>query len=127
MRSAVFFRTRSRSFLCSGTCNALRAFFFASRRAMRSGSTALAALRSAFDKWASRGPRSGLPLGTVMGVSFVDGCALRKEVAEGMRASRDALLSELGKVLQRSTRSLRLANLSLPGSKASISSTHSRS
>lgn len=125
----MFFRTRARSFLCSEIGSALRAFFFAMRRATRSGSTALAALRSALDKWASRGPRSGLPLGTGVGVvGFEDGRALREGADEEEEwGSRGALLSELGRVLQRSTRSLRLANLSLPGSRASISSTHSRS
>lgn len=124
----MFFRTRARSFLCSGICRALRAFFFARRRATRSGSVALAALRSALDKWASFGPRSGLPLGTVVGVGFVDVRVIREGAPEEVRVreSRGAL-GDLGKVLQRSTRSLRLANLSFLGSRASISSTHSRS
>ena len=62
-------------------------------------------------------------------VSFVDGRrVLREGVAEEeVRGLRVGALSELGRVLQRSTRSLRLANLSLFDSRASISSTHSRS
>ena len=129
--SAVLLRTRVRSFFCSGTCSVLRAFFFARRRARRSGSTALAALRSALDKCASCAPKSGLPFGnTAVGVGFVDGRALLEgAIVEGVAAARGLLgvLSEPGKVLQRSTRNLRFANLSLPGSRASISSTHSRS
>ncbi len=130
LRSAVFFRTRIRSFFCSGTCRVLRAFFFASRRATRAESTALAALRSALDKWASCTPRSGLPLSTVLGapVGFVGGWrVLREGAADEVRGLRDGALSDPGRVLQRSTRSLRLANLSLLGSRASISSTQSRS
>ena len=75
-------------------------------------------------------PRSGLPLGTIVGVSmsFVDGWrVLREGAADEVRGLRDGALSELGRVLQRSTRNLRLANLTLPGSRASISSTQSRS
>jgi hypothetical protein len=90
----------------------------------------LAALRSALDKWASCTPRSGLPLGTVVGVpvSFVDGWrVLREGAADEVRGLRSGALSELGRVLQRSTRNLRLANLSLLSSRASISSTQSRS
>jgi hypothetical protein len=90
----------------------------------------LAALRSVLDKWASCTPRSGLPLGTVLGapVSFVGGWrVLREGAADEERGLRDGALSELDRVLQRSTRSLRLANLSLLGSRASISSTQSRS
>ncbi len=49
--------------------------------------------------------------------------AVEVVAAEG----RPRPLSKPGKVLQRSTRNLRFANLSLPGSRASISSTHSRS
>jgi hypothetical protein len=47
----------------------------------------------------SRGPRSGLPLGTVAGVvGFVDGRALRVGAAEEEgRESRGVLLSELGR------------------------------
>ena len=71
-------------------------------------------------------PRSGLPLGIAVGMGFVDGRAVREGGAVEVRGSREAL-DEPGRVLQRSTRSLRLANLSLPGSRASISSTHSRS
>jgi len=71
-------------------------------------------------------PRLGLPLGIVVGVGFVDGWTLREGDDVEVRGSRETL-DELGRVLQRSTRSLRLANLSLPGSRASISSTHSRS
>ena len=130
LRSAVFFRTRTRSFFCSGICRVLRAFFFASRRATRAGSTALTALRSALDRWASCVPSSGLPFGTAVGVpvSFVDGWrVLREGAADEVRGLRSGVLSELGRVLQRSTRSLRLANLSLLGSRASISSTQSRS
>ncbi len=70
--SVVFLRTRTRSFPSSGTCRALRAFFLARRRVTRSGSTALAALRSALDKWASCAPSFGLPFGTASGVGFVD-------------------------------------------------------
>ncbi len=96
---------------------------------MRAGSTALAALRSALDKWASCAPRSGLPLGiTVVGASFVDGRrVLREGAVEEVLGLQGGALSELGMVLQRSTRNLRLANLSLLCSRASISSTHSRS
>ena len=47
------------------------------------GSTALAALQLTLDKWASRGPRSGLPLNTVAGVvGFVDGRVLHVGAAE---------------------------------------------
>jgi hypothetical protein len=61
-------------------------------------------------------------------VSFVDGCrVLREGAADEVRGLRGDVLSELGRDLQRSTRSLRLANLSLLGSRASISSTQSRS
>jgi hypothetical protein len=63
-----------------------------------------------------------------VGVGFVDVRVIREGAPEEvrMRESRGAL-GDLGKVLQRSTRSLRLANLSFLGSRASISSTHSRS
>ena len=61
-------------------------------------------------------------------VSFVGGWrVLREEAVDEVRGLRDGALSEPGKVLQRSTRSLRLANLSLLGSRASISSTQPRS
>jgi hypothetical protein len=71
--SAVFLRTRTRSLPFSGTPREFRAFFFARRRATRSGSTALAALRSSLDKWASFAPRFGLPFGKALGVGPVDG------------------------------------------------------
>lgn len=127
--SAVFLRTRTRSFPFSGTRRELRAFFLARRRASRSGSTALAALRSALDKWTSCAPRLGLPFGIALGVGFVTGEWVGGVVdAEVVAAEgRPGALREPGKVLQRSTRNLRFANLSLPGSSASISSTHSRS
>lgn len=126
MCSAICFRTRTRSFFCSGTCRTLCAFFFARRRATRSESAAFVALRSSLGRWANCAPRSGLPLGIVVGTGFVVGWALRKGDDVEVRGSRETL-DELGSVLQRSTRSLRLANLSFPGSRASISSTHSRS
>ena len=122
-------RTRTRSFPFSGIRRELRAFFLARRRASRSGSTALAALRSALDKWTSCAPRLGLPFGIALGVGFVTGEWVGGVVdAEVVAAEgRPGALREPGKVLQRSTRNLRFANLSLPGSSASISSTHSRS
>ena len=61
-------------------------------------------------------------------VSFVNGWrVLREGAADEARGLRGVTLREPGKVLQRSTRSLRLANLSLLGSRASISSTQPRS
>lgn len=109
------------------------AFFFAILRATRSTSDALIFLRSSLGKCWIFVPSSGLPRGIVV---------LRAlEVPENLRGEREGLewgvralgcldddvVLPLGMTLQRWTRSLRLANLSLLASRAKISSTHSRS
>ena len=138
------FRTRSLSTFTFTPFSA-RALvrFFASRRATRSGSVALTFLRSSLGRCASFAPSSGLPLG----VCFVAGTSRGADAdlelegpACGLLWAEDAMedagervdlnarsLGPPGRVLQRCTRSLRFANLSLDSSSARISSTHSRS
>ena len=116
----LFFLARSRSFprpVITPGAKAILAFFFANLLATRSASVDLRCLRSSFDKPASFSPSDGSPFGitTAAGACFLDfGVA----VTGGF---------EPGNVLQRCTRSLRLANLSLVSSSAKSSSTHALS
>lgn len=109
--------------------------FFANLRSRRAESTALTALRSSFEREASLVPSSGSPFGTVVGVFF----DLNETLVIVVFAFKcGVLLFDVltigvdfgvapGTPLHLCNRSFRFANLTLPGSKARISSTQSRS
>lgn len=108
------------------------AAFLANRLVTRSASAFFAVLRSSFDRWEILGPSDGSPFG-------IDPVSVgRESAAVGLRdfeilceAFADGpgviLFFAPGIVLQRCTRSLRLANLSRLSAIVRISSTHSRS
>lgn len=112
---AGFFRTLSRTL--TSLPIAPLAFFFSNRLATRSASDDLTCFRASLLRCTRRSPRDGSPARTVTGALGLD-----VDEAGGVLLVGAAL--RLVKVLQRCTRSLRFANLSLPSSRATISSTH---
>ena len=102
---------------------AILAFFFASLLATRSASLDLACFLASFERWASRSPRAGSPLGMTMGTGAECGAFA---AALGYVLASTATLAP-GRLLHLCTRSFRLANLSFCSSRASTSSTHSLS
>jgi hypothetical protein len=101
---------------------AILAFFFASLLATRSASLDFACFLASFERWASRSPRAGSPLGITMGTGVERGAF----AALGCVLASTATLAP-GRLLHLCTRSLRFANLSFCSSRASTSSTHSLS
>lgn len=118
------FLTLDRSFVTTLTPPALRAFlafFLAKRRATRSVLDALTFLRSSFDSVAILSPSEGSPLGITTGSGF------GRLPLTPFSFDDDEGFDLFGSTLHRCTRSFLLANLSLPSSIDSNSSTHSRS